>query len=50
MANKQSDMGDIERVISKFDLNQDGTLEYGEFRAASNWQIQKDGTYKKKEG
>ena len=50
MANKESGMEDIESCISKFDLNQDGTLEYGEFRAASKWQIQKDGTYKKKEG
>ena len=43
-------MRDIAECISRFDLNQDGTLEYGEFKAASKWEIQKDGTYKKKNG
>ena len=43
-------MTDIQECISKFDLNQDGTLEFGEFKAAARWEIQKNGTYRKKEG
>lgn len=43
-------MEDIEKCISEFDINQDGTLEFGEFKAASRWKIQKNGTYKKQEG
>ena len=43
-------MKDIEKCISEFDINQDGTLELGEFKAAARWEMQKNGTYKKKEG